>query len=137
MPANAAGLCRAGPAMVSGQSAAPSGAAVARPALDLATSPPDWYRVLSYCPAVACISVARHPDLVAGTLRPPGVFSEGLFTLPAMARTGSGLGRMGVRRNDGHADRAEAARLHRPADAARNPQAVWRRLSSIFRYRGR
>src|SRR4051794_34140366 len=135
MPANAVGLCRAGPPLVPRQSAAPRGAAFAGPALDLATSPPDGYRVLSYRPAVACLPTTRHPDLVAGAIRPTGVFSQGLFPFSAMARTGSGLGRLGVRRNDGDADRAEATRVRCPADPVRSPQAIWRRLSGIPRYR--
>src|ERR1700712_282977 len=133
MPADAARLCRAGPALVSGQFAALGGAAVAGTALDLTTSPPDGYWVLSHSAAVACVSGAWHPDLAAGAIRPARVFPQGLFALPAMARTGSGSRRLGVRRNDGHADRPKAARLHYSADAARNPQAVRRRISRVLR----
>src|ERR1700676_5112451 len=119
MPAVAVGFRRARPALVPGQFAASGGSTGARTALDLAPSPSHRDRILSHRPALADVSAARDPDLVAGSICPAGIFSEGILAVSEMACPGSGSRGLGLRRHHGAADRAKAARLHSAADANR------------------
>src|SRR5450759_2129068 len=85
MPAFAAGFRRARPAMVPGQPPAYGSSAGARPPLGVAASPADWNWIVSDRPAVADLSGAWNPDLLAGAVCPARIFSEGIFTISTMA----------------------------------------------------
>src|SRR3954465_8850394 len=122
------GLRRAGQAMVPGQSAAPGRIAVARISLGLASPSAHRNRIVSHRTAVAGVFDAGNPDLAAGTIRSSGIFSEGIFTFSDLAGAGSDPGGVGVRGNDGHADRAEAAGLSAAVDAPRDAEEVRGRL---------
>ena len=101
-------ICGARPALVPGQPAAHGRAAGARTALGDAAASCDRHRRLRGGAAVAVVSVRRHHDFVAGAVHPAGIFPENLHALSAMARAGSGARRLGVRRHDGAAARAQA-----------------------------
>src|SRR5215204_2428926 len=76
-------------------------------------------------------------DFAARTVRPTRIFPEGIFAVPAMAGTGSDPGGVGVRRHDGHADRAKISRLYRAPDQPRHPQEIRRQPSRACRHRRR
>src|SRR3954453_13267481 len=116
MPAVTAGFCGPRPPLVPRQPAASRGAAGPRTALDIATAFAYRNRFVHYCAALAIVPRAWNSDLVAGAIRPAGIFPEGLFAVSKMARAGSRPRRVGVRRNNGIADRTEAARLHPGGD---------------------
>ena len=119
--AHAVGFRRPRPALVPGQSAASGAAADPRLSLGIAASSADGNRIVSHRAALADFSRIRNPGLAAGAVRPARIFPEGIFAVSAMAGTGSGPGGVGVRRHDGHADRAETSRLHRAADRTATP----------------
>src|ERR1700731_1282243 len=112
MPAVASGFCRPRPPLVSRQPTASGGSAGTWTALGIAASFAHRDRFLYHRAALVDVPGARHPDLVAGTIRPARIFPEGLFAVSKMARAGSRARRVGLRRNDGIADRTETARLY-------------------------
>src|SRR6187397_360935 len=124
MPAIAIGFCRARQTMVSGQSATSDGTAVARPALGLAAPSPDRRRIIPDSAALAYLSGARNPGLIAGPVCQARIFSEGVFAISDLARAGSDPGRLGIRRHDGHVDSAQAARLYRHAHPSRRAKEI-------------
>ena len=86
-------------------------------------APADRHRLLHHRAAVAAVHPHRHPDRGAGALRAAGLLPAGQVAVPAMAGDRSGARDVDVRRHDGAAAGAEAARLRRdpaaPARAAR------------------
>ena len=81
-PPSLTGYRRARPAMVSGQPAAPGGSAGARAALGVAASSADRHRIVSDRAALVDLSDVRHPDFVAGAIRPARIFPERLSLFP-------------------------------------------------------
>jgi membrane glycosyltransferase len=82
MPAVAAGFRRARPAMVPGQPSTSGGAPGARPALGIAASSSHRDRLISHGAALAAVSGARNPDLVAGQFVRPEYFPKGFSLFP-------------------------------------------------------
>src|SRR3954469_5042734 len=117
MSAVAIGFCRARPALVPRQPSTSRGSPRTPAALGVAASSAHRDRRISHRAALADLSGARDLDIAAGTIRPARVFSEGIFTLSDLARSGSDPRRLGLSRHDGIADRPKTARFHPAADA--------------------
>src|SRR5436305_14380363 len=100
----ALGFRGARPAMVPRQSAASGDSPGARTALGFAAASAHRDRGVSDRPALADLSGARHPDLVAGAVCAARIFSEGIFPVSDLAGAGSGARRLGFLRHDGAAD---------------------------------
>src|SRR5206468_9430391 len=113
--AHAFGFCRPRPALVPGQSTTSGVAAHARISLGFAASFADRNWIISHRAALADLSGVWNPGIAAGAIRPARIFSKGIFAVSHLAGAGSDPGGMGVRRHDGHADRAKAAGVHRAA----------------------
>ena len=131
------GFCRPRPALVSGQSAASGAAADPRLSLGIAASFADRNWIISHRAALADLSGVRNPGVAAGAIRPARVLPERVLAVSAMAGAGSDPGGLGVRRHDGNADRAEAARLPCAADRSRDAEEIRRRLPGAGRHHRR
>src|SRR5712672_2469330 len=110
MPAIAAGFRGPRQAMVPGHPSASGDSSGVGIALGLTPSSARRDRGVSYRAALADLSGARNPNLVAGTICAARVLSERIFTVSDLAGTGSGARRMGFPRHDGTADPAETSR---------------------------
>src|ERR1700730_19408149 len=128
MPAVATGFRRARPAMVSGESSASGCSSGARSSRGIAAPSPhrDW--IVPDGAAVADLSGAGNPDLVAGAVRAARIFSEGIFPVSAMARAGPHSRGLGLPRHDGTADCAQIFGLGADAYSTRESKAFRRRL---------
>src|SRR5438309_6563579 len=124
VPAVAAGFRRPRPAMVPGQPAASGRAAGARPALGVAASPAHRNRIVSDGAALADLSGAWNPDLVAGAVCPARIFSERIFAISAVAGAGPDPRGLGLPRHDGTADRSQTPGLPAAAHPTRKSTAV-------------
>src|SRR3954464_6276435 len=100
MSALAAGLCCPRSSLVPGQPSTFGRASGARTALGVAASSAHRNRVLSHRAALADVLAARDLDLLAGSIRTPGIFPKGIFPVSAVARTGSRSGCLGFRGHD-------------------------------------
>src|SRR6266566_7300850 len=124
VPAVAAGFRRPRPAMVPGQPAASGRAAGARPALGVAASPAHRNRIVSDGAALADLSGAWNPDLVAGAVCPARIFSERIFAISAVAGAGPDPRGLGLPTHDGTADRSLTPGLPAAAHPTRKSTAV-------------
>src|SRR4029079_19203765 len=103
---------------------AASGAAPdTRLSLGFAASFADGYWIVSHRTALADLSGVRNSGIAAGAIRPARVLPERILVVSTMAGAGSDSGGLGVRRHDGNADRAKAARLPPSAEGARDTAA--------------
>ena len=136
IPAHAFGFCRARQALVPGQSTASGAASNTRLSLGFAPSFADGYWIVSHRAALADLSGVRNLGIAAGAIRPAGVLPEGLLAVSTMAGARSDTGGVGLRRHDGNADCAKAARLPRAADGSRHTEEVrWRPSGTGRHYR--
>src|SRR5207248_8013438 len=104
-------------------------AARARLALGIAASSLDRNRLVSDRAAMATVSVARYPDLLAGVFRSPRILSQGLRAVSHLAGPGPRACRLGLCRNDGASDPAEAAGLSRHGRPPGGTACLWWRYS--------
>src|SRR5882757_276018 len=113
--------------MVSGQPSASGYPSGARTALGFQASFAHRDRVLSHRAALADLSGARDPDIVASTVCAARIFSERILTVSVLACTGSGARCVGFPWHYGTADRAKTSRLCPAADAGRTAKTIrWR-----------
>src|SRR5262245_973889 len=102
MSTDACRLRGQGPALVSGQSATYWSSSGKRTALGLSFAPADGSWLIFDFTLLAVVPYVGYCSVVAGSIHPARIFPAGFLAVSAMASTGSGSSRLGLRGYNGY-----------------------------------